>query len=67
MNADSGMAYNYATGKIAILSQENAAVWVGTIVHALSFIYLPSFRKLECLSPFRPTTKYLLTGQLRCL
>jgi hypothetical protein len=28
----SGMAYNYATGKMAILSQENAAVWVSGVV-----------------------------------
>lgn len=28
----SGMAYNYATGKMAILSQENAAVWVRQVL-----------------------------------
>jgi len=62
MNADSGMAYNYATGKIAILSQENAAVWVGTIVHAPSFIYHHSENSNASLRSVPLRNTYLLVS-----
>ena len=36
--ADAGMALNHATGKMAILSQENASVWIGDFdIDAIDF------------------------------